>query len=197
MKVLLTGFEPFGRLKTNASWEAVKLVAERPGKDVTVYKLLLPVEYDRAADLCIDAIRQHRVDAVLSVGVAARRRSLTPEYVAINVKDSPSPDNTGKIVINERIIDEGAPALYTNIPYVETVNAILLAGVPAEASFDAGTFVCNDLFYRVMHYIQYKERRIYGSFLHVPSEKEVASKEAARAIEAILMMLADHGALSQ
>lgn len=197
MNVLLTGFEPFGKLTANASWEAVKLVEERPGKNVTVHKLVLPVEYERAAELCIDAIKRLRVDAVLSVGVATRRRSLTPEYVAVNINDSTTPDNAGRTVICERIVDEGESALYTNIPYADMLNAILSAGVPAEASFDAGTFVCNDLFYRVMHDIRYNERKIYGGFLHVPPEQEVASREVARAIGAVLLMLADKGALSR
>lgn len=195
MKVLLTGFEPFGKLTTNASWEAIKLVAPHPGKNIQVHKLLLPVEYEKCADLCLEAVAKLHPDVVLSVGVAAKRRALTPEYIALNVKDSTAPDNAGKIYIHDRIVDEGDAVLYTNIPLTEAVDAILSAGVPAEASFDAGTYVCNDLFYRLMYDIKYSCRKIYGGFLHVPPENEVSSKDAARAIEAILLMLADRGAL--
>jgi len=193
MKILLTGFEPFGKLTVNASWEAVKAVSERPGKNLHVTKLLLPVEYERAAEICLDAVHMLRPDAVLAVGVAAKRRSLTPEYVAVNVKDSTSPDNAGKVYIHDRIIDEGDTALYTNLPFADAVNAILSQGVPASPSFDAGTYVCNTLFYRLMYEIKYAPRKMYGGFLHVPPEKEVSSKDAARAIEAVLLMLADKG----
>lgn len=193
MKILLTGFEPFGKLTTNASWEAVKLVADRPGKNLAVHKMLLPVEYEKCADLCLDALAKLHPDVVLCVGVATKRRSLTPEYVAVNVKDSTSPDNAGKVCIYDKIIDEGDAALYTNLPFAEVVNAILAAGVPAAPSFDAGTYVCNNLFYRLMYDIKYTGRKVYGGFLHVPSEKEVSSKDVARAIEAILLLLADKG----
>ncbi len=197
MKILLTGFEPFGKMATNASWEAVKLVAERFGENISVDKLLLPVEYGRAADVCIDAVDRFSPDFVFSVGVAARRRVLTPEYLAINVRDSSMPDNAGKMMVNESIIDEGESVLYTNMPYAETVTAILSAGVPAEASFDAGTFVCNDLFYRVLYHIYHTDRSVYGGFLHVPPESVIDSKAVARAIEAVLLMMADRGMLGK
>ena len=193
MKILLSGFEPFGKLLTNASWEAIKLVADRPGKNIAVHKMILPVEYERCADLLLDTVQRLRPDAVLCVGVAAKRRSLTPEYLAINVKDSTSPDNAGRVCLYDKIVDEGDAVLYTNLPLAETVNAILSAGVPCEASFDAGTYVCNNLFYRLMYDIKYSARKLYGGFLHFPPESEVSSKDTARAIEAVLLMLADKG----
>lgn len=191
MKVLITGFEPFGKLKQNASWEAVKLVSERPGKNIQVKKLLLPVEYERCADLLLDAVAHQVPDVVLCVGVATKRGTLTPEYVAVNVKDSPSPDNSGKVSVFEKIIDEGDSALYTNLPITDVLDAIHSAGVPAAPSFDAGTYVCNNLFYRLMYDIKYGCRKIYGGFLHVPPESEVSARDAAHAIEAVLLMLAD------
>lgn len=189
MKILLTGFEPFNGMPTNASWEAVKLVNERFADGIALEKLLLPVEYGKAADLCIEAIGRQDFDAVLSVGVASGRRVLTPEYLAINVKDARIPDNAGVLMRNESIIDEGESVLYTNLPYAETVAAILSTGLSAEASFDAGTFVCNDLFYRVLHHIHDTEKTAYCGFLHVPPESVVPSERVARAIEAILLML--------
>lgn len=191
MKALITGFEPFGRFQTNPSWEAVKLVSERPGKNVTVFKLLLPVEYDRSGELLLENVRQYRPDVVLCTGVAAKRSAVTPEYVAVNVKDSATPDNSGKVCIFDKIVDEGDSALYTNMPLSEVLDAIHSAGVPAAPSFDAGTYVCNDLFYRLMYDIKYSGRKCYGGFLHLPPEDEVSVKEAARAIEAVLLMLAD------
>lgn len=191
MKAIVTGFEPFGKLAVNPSWEAVKLMADRPGKCIAVHKMLLPVEYDRCAELLWDAVCRFSPDVVLCTGVAQRRSSVTPEYVAVNVKDSTTPDNSGKVSIFEKIIDEGESALYTNLPITDLLDAIHAAGVPAAPSFDAGTYVCNNLFYHLMHRIRYSGRKLYGGFLHLPPENTVSSRDAARALEAALLMLAD------
>ena len=189
MKILLTGFEPFDDMTVNASWEAVKRVSCSFSDDISIEKLLLPVEYSKAADCCIEAIERFSPDAVIAVGLAAKRKALTLEYLAMNVMDSKMPDNAGKTMCNESIIDEGESVLYTNMPYVAAVSAILSLGLPAEVSFDAGTFVCNALFYRLLHYIQYSERKIYGGFLHVPPETVIESEKVAKAIETVLSVL--------
>ncbi len=191
MKVIVTGFEPFGKLTVNPSWEAVKQISERPGKNITVKKLLLPVEYEKCADILIDNISAYHPDAVICTGVAVKRREITPEYVAVNMKDSPSPDNAGKTCIFQPIIDEGESALYTTLPIADVVDTMHAAGVPSALSFDAGAYVCNNLFYRLMYYIKNSSRKIYGGFIHIPPEEWVSHKEAARAIEATLLMLAD------
>ena len=191
MKALISGFEPFGKLTVNPSWEAVKLVPERPGKNISVRKLLLPVEYDRAADMLLEAAEGYRPDVILAVGVAANRSAVTPEYVAVNCKDSPMADNKGKLAIMERIIDEGDSALYTNLPLPDLIDAIQAAGIPSGISFDAGTYVCNNVFYRLMYEIRHNMKKTYGGFLHVPGEKAVSVKESAHAIEAMLLRMAD------
>lgn len=190
MKALVTGFEPFGKIKTNPSWEAVKLLSDRISKNVTVRKMLLPVEYERAADLLLQAAEQYRPDVILCVGFAEKRHAVTPEYVAVNIKDSTLPDNCGKVCIYEKIVDEGDAALYTNLPITDVLDAIHFAGVPAAPSFEAGAFVCNNVFYRLMYDIKYGNKKIYGGFIHLPPEKEVSAKDAAHALEAILVMLA-------
>lgn len=190
MKALVTGFEPFGKMKSNPSWEAVKLLSDRLGKNVVVRKMLLPVEYERAADLLLEKAAEYRPDVILCVGVAEKRHAVTPEYVAVNIKDSTMPDNGGKVYLYEKIVDEGDAALYTNLPITDVLDAVHLVGVPATPSFDAGAFVCNDLFYRLMYDIKYGEKNVYGGFIHLPLEKEVSAKDAAHALESILVMLA-------
>ncbi|MBR6769562.1 MAG: pyroglutamyl-peptidase I [Clostridia bacterium] len=191
MKVLLCGFEPFGKLNTNPSWEAVKLVREDLEKDIEVKKLLLPVEYKRAPEMLLSEMEAHHYDVILCTGVAVSRRAVTPEYVAVNVKDSLQPDNAGKVCIYERIEEEGEAVLYTNLPLTEMLDAIHAAGVPCAPSFDAGAYVCNTLFYSLMHGIKYGKKNTYGGFLHLPPENEVKREDAARAIEAILLLMAD------
>lgn len=191
MKALLTGFEPFGNLEVNASWEAVKLVSEYLDKGVEVTKLLLPVEYGRAPEMLRKEIDTCDYDMILCTGVAVSRNAVTPEYVAVNVNDSAQPDNSGRVCVYERIEEEGEAVLYTNLPLPDMLDAIHAAGVPCAPSFDAGTYVCNSLFYSLMHAIKYGKKNAYGGFLHLPPQDKVTSEDAARAIEAVLLMMAD------
>lgn len=191
MQVLLCGFEPFGKLDTNPSWEAVKLVRDTLEKGVEVTKLLLPVEYERAPQMLKNEMEGCHYDLVLCTGVATKRHAITPEYVAVNVKDSPQPDNAGKVSVYEKIEEESEAVLYTNLPLGDLLNAICAQGVPCAPSFDAGAYVCNTLFYSLMHAIKYGKKQTYGGFVHLPPENDVASADAARALEAILLMMAD------
>ena len=192
MKALITGFEPFGKLEVNASWEAVKLVSDRLDKGVEVTKLLLPVEYERAPELLLREMEACDYDVILCTGVAVSRRAVTPEYVAMNVKDSAQPDNVGRVCLYERIEEEGEAVIYTNLPLTDMLEAIHATGVPCAPSFDAGAYVCNTLFYSLMYGIQYLKKSIYGGFIHLPPQNEVKSEDAARALEAILLMMADN-----
>lgn len=191
MKALITGFEPFGKLDVNASWEAVKLVSDYLDKGIEVTKLLLPVEYQRAPEMLLHEMATHHYDVILCTGVAVSRRAVMPEYVAVNVMDSTQSDNSGKVCIYERIEEEGEAVLYTNLPLPDMLDAIHAQGVPCAPSFDAGTYVCNALFYSLMHGIKYGKKNTYGGFVHLPPQNEVKSEDAARALEAILLVMAD------
>ena len=191
MKALITGFEPFGKLEINPSWEAVKLVSEHLDKGIEVTKMLLPVEYGRAPEMLRKAMETEHYDVVLCTGVAMNRRAVMPEYVAVNVMDSTQPDNSGRVCIYEKIEEEGEAVLYTNLPLVDLLDAIHAKGVPCAPSFDAGAYVCNALFYHLMHSIKYGKMRTYGGFIHLPPESEVKSCDAAKALEAILLVMAD------
>lgn len=191
MKALITGFEPFGKLEINPSWEAVKQVSERLDKGVEVTKLLLPVEYGRAPEMLRAAMEKEQYDVVICTGVAVNRRAVMPEYVAVNVMDSTQPDNSGRVCLYEKIEEEGDAVLYTNLPLADMLDAIHAKGVPCAPSFDAGAYVCNALFYNLMHAIKYGKKQTYGGFVHLPPESEVKSCDAAGALEAILLVMAD------
>ena len=191
MKALITGFEPFGNLEINPSWEAVKLVSEHLDKGVEVTKMLLPVEYGRAPKMLLNAMEKEHYDVVICTGVAVSRSAVMPEYVAVNVMDSAQPDNSGRVCLYEKIEEEGDAVLYTNLPLTGMLDAIHAAGVPCAPSFDAGTYVCNALFYNLMHTIKYGKMSTYGGFVHLPPESAVKSCDAAKALEAILLAMAD------
>lgn len=191
MRVLLTGFEPFGKQTVNPSWEAVKAVSERPGKNILVKKFCLPVEYDRCFTDLAGIMETLCPDAVICLGVAGRREAVTPEYVAVNIKDSPMADNAGRICVFEPIVEEGESALYTGLPLPEVLDVLHAAGVPAAPSFDAGTYVCNNLFYRLMDHIRHGHKKRIGGFIHVPPAEAVSPRDVAHGMEAVLRMLAD------
>ena len=190
MKALVTGFEPFGTLEKNPSWEAVKLIGDQLGENVTVKKLLLPVEYERSAEILLQTLAEEKPDVIICTGVATKRCAVMPEYLAVNVMDSPMPDNSGKTYLYEKIEEEGEAVLYTSLPFPETLEAIHAAGVPCAPSFDAGTYVCNTLFYRLMADLKYNHPNSFGGFIHLPPETKVASQDVARALEAVVLMMA-------
>ena len=165
MKILVTGFEPFGPDAVNAAWEAVSRLPEVIG-GAEILKRQLPVEYEAGPARLKALIGELAPDAVLSVGQAAGRAALTPELVGINWKDASLPDNAGVLCQGEPIDPDGADAHFSTLPVKEMVSAIRGAGVPAQLSLSAGGYICNATLYRLAGLA--KERGIPGGFLHVP-----------------------------
>lgn len=153
MKLLLTGFAPFGGETTNPSWEAVRRLPDTltvNGKTVQLCKRELPVAYDRVGALLAEAIAETAPDAVLCVGQAAGRSGITPERVAINWKGAAAPDNDGVQYDGETILPDGPDGLFATIPVDAMAAACRAAGVPAQVSLSAGSYVCNCLMYQLL-----------------------------------------------
>ena len=184
--LLITGFEPFGAENRNPSWEAVKALPDRIG-EWTLHKLLLPVEFGRAADLAIHAAADCRADAILCVGLAAGRTAVTPEAIGVNVRDASIPDNAGQKPAGEPVDPHGPAAYFSTLPTREMTAAIAHAGIPAKRSYTAGTYVCNDLLYSLLHRFAGADVRI--AFVHIPSEKDLPLKSSIRALEAAIQAI--------
>ncbi|MFC7455948.1 pyroglutamyl-peptidase I [Brachybacterium sp. GCM10030267] len=171
--VLLTGFAPFGGELENPSWEAVRRAAPMlRDRGVAVQDVELPVEFGRAGDLLEAAVREHRPGLVIATGVAAGRTAITPERVAINIRDARIPDNAGAAPIDEPVITGGPVAYFTDLPIKAMVAALSAEAIPAAVSQTAGTYVCNDVFYRLQHLVATgtgAAGAIRGGFVHVPS----------------------------
>ena len=165
MRILVTGFEPFGPDAVNAAWEAVSRLPEAIG-GAEIVKRRLPVEYEAGPARLEALVEELAPDAVLSVGQAAGRAALTPELVGINWKDASIPDNAGVLCQGEPIDPAGADAHFSSLPVKEMVSAIRAAGVPAQLSFSAGAYICNATLYRLAALA--RARGIPGGFLHVP-----------------------------
>lgn len=173
-KLLITGFDPFGGESTNPSWEAVRLLPDTlHGWQLT--KLQLPTVFTAAAHRLLEAVDELEPQAVICVGQAGGRSAITPEVIGINLQEARIPDNAGQQPVNEPVLPGGPAAYFATLPVRELVAAIQAAGVPAALSYTAGTFVCNEVLYSLLHHTE--SSGIRAGFIHVPWLPEQA-KEA-------------------
>lgn len=184
--LLVTGFEPFGNENTNPSWEAVKLLPEQVGA-YRIERLLLPVEFGRAAAAVIEAAKSFRPDAILCAGLAANRTAVTPEALGVNVRDASIPDNAGRKPAGEPIDPNGPAAIFSTLPVRTMTEAIEAAGIPSRLSYTAGTYVCNDLLYTLLH--RFENTRTRVAFIHIPLASTLPVAESARALTAAIEAL--------
>jgi len=175
-RVLLTGFEPFGGEEINPSWEAVRLVEQEPPAGVEVRVARLDCVFGRALEQLYTAIRETDPDLVICVGQAGGRPDITVERVAINLDEARIPDNAGVSRSGTPVAADGPTAYFPSLPVKACVAAVRAAGVPASLSYTAGTFVCNHVFYGLMHHIATERPGIRGGFVHVPALPEQAAE---------------------
>lgn len=173
MKILITGFSPFGGDKTNASLEAVKALPDSVGS-AELIKAELPVEYGSVARALSELIAAHSPDAVICTGQAGGRAAVTPEKIAVNWKYSKAPDNAGVKYDGEKICPDGPDAYFSTLPVEDMTKAIAVAGVPADVSFTAGTYVCNCTMYSLLYMLSSAGENIPAGFIHVPCERSQA-----------------------
>jgi len=168
-RVLVTAFEPFGGETINPSQQAAQRVAQGPPIDgVELATAFLPVVFGDAIDALKAAIARHDPELVVCVGEAGGRYAVTPERVAVNVNDAPFPDNAGRAPVDEPIVAGGPVAYLSTLPVAEIVDALRRAGIPAAKSSTAENYVCNNVFYGLMHHIATDRPDLVGGFLHVP-----------------------------
>ncbi len=177
-KVLLTGFEPFGGESINPALEVIKELAKEEIKNLEIITLQLPVVFRKAYEILIKNISEHSPDLILSIGQSGGSSAIAIEKIGINIKNAKLPDNEGNKPYNEQIVEEGPAAYFTTIDVNKSVINLKNAGIPAIISYSAGTYVCNDLIFGVLHYIYTTNNiRKYG-FIHVPYlPKQVATKK--------------------
>lgn len=167
MKILVTGFEPFGEDVLNPS----ALILEKLPKkilDAEVKTLLVPTVFYQSILLVCETVDLEKPDLVLLLGQAGGRKAMTMERVAINISDARLPDNGGRQPLDEPIVPQGPSAYFSTMPIKAMVAAMRGVGVPAEVSNSAGTFVCNHLLYGVLHHCQGMNHPVKVGFLHVP-----------------------------
>lgn len=171
MKVLITGFDPFGGEKVNPAFEAVKLLPDTIA-GAEIIKLEIPTVFSQSGPAVEAGIKEHQPDVVINVGQAGGRSCVTIEKVAVNLAEARIPDNAGEQPMNEPLQAEGEPAYFATIPVKAIVQNVRSHGIPCHISYTAGTYVCNCVMYNVLHMAATKYPGIRAGFIHVPFAAE-------------------------
>lgn len=173
MKILITGFDPFNKEDTNPSYEAIKLLPSRI-LNTEIIKLEIPTVFKESIEILEQAIIENKPSIVICVGQAGGRFHITPEKVALNLKDGSIPDNNGIQPIDEKIFEDGENAYFSNLPVKAIVENLKRENIPASLSYSAGTYVCNNLMYGLLYLINTRKefKNIKGGFIHVPFSTE-------------------------
>lgn len=180
MKILVTGFDPFGGEKINPAIESVKKVPDTIS-GAEIIKLEIPTVCHVSLKVIDEAIEKYNPDVILSIGQAGGRYDITVERIGINIDDCRIPDNAGNQIIDEPIYKDGPAAYFSNLPIKAMVKRVQERHIPASVSNTAGTFVCNHVLYGVRYLIETKYPGKKSGFIHIPflPEQVVDKKEKA------------------
>lgn len=176
--ILLTGFEPFGGELVNPSWEIASSLHGELIAGARVEALKLPCVFGESLQVLGEAVQALKPGLVLALGQASGRSALSLERVAINLIDARIADNASRQPIDEAVITGAPPAHFSSLPVKAMVAGLRAGGYPAELSFTAGSFVCNEVFFGLMQLLAGSRTR--GGFMHVPCLPEQAARLAAR-----------------
>lgn len=168
-KLLITGFAPFGGGDVNPSWQAVRNLPDQVG-NFALCKLEIPTVFGDAAAMVRETAAQFGADVILCVGMAAGRDAVTPERIAVNIRDARIPDNAGNQPRGEFVAEDGPAAYFATVPVENMAQAIRDAGIRSTVSNSAGAYVCNDVMYTLLHHFAGSDVKV--GFIHVPQLPE-------------------------
>lgn len=179
--VLLAGFEPFGGAASNPSRDVVHaLDGSRLSNGSLLHGVVLPVRFGDASAALAAAIERIRPCLVLALGLAGSRSEMAIERVAINLCDASIPDNAGLQLRDTPVVEGGPAALFATLPVRGMLDALLAAGLPGVLSLSAGSYVCNEVFYRLLH--SQATARLPAGFMHLPPVERLALADQVRAV---------------
>ena len=167
MKLLVTGFDPFGGEKINPAIESVKLLADEIS-GAEIIKLEIPTVFNKSLAVIEKAVREYQPDVGLSIGQAGGRSAISVEYVGINLNEARIKDNEGYQPSGEKIYEDGENAYFATLPVKAMTAAMKAANVPAAISYTAGTFVCNHVLYGVRYLAEKEFPAMRSGFIHIP-----------------------------
>jgi len=175
-KLLLTGFEPFLDYTINPTTEVVKNLSGEVINDYKVHGEILTVDFAKSGKQFLETAEKVKPDAIISLGLAGGRHKITPERIAINCNDGPE-DNTGWKPNGEKIFADGKDGIFTTLPIDQMVKHLTEAGLPAEISNTAGTYLCNNVMYHGLYYIRKNQLSLPAGFIHIPASHELAIEQ--------------------
>lgn len=167
MKLLITGFDPFGGESINPAFEAIKALPDHL-EDCQIIKQEIPTVFDKSLEVLAQSIQTHDPDVIICVGQAGGRFGLSLERVGINLNEARIPDNEGNQPMGTPVYADGETAYFSSLPLKGILKSLHDKNIPSEISYTAGTYVCNHVLYGLMHMINnvFPEKR--GGFIHVP-----------------------------
>jgi len=203
MKILITGFEPFEKSTINPSQEVLKNLSTEFLYTPVIFTSLLPVDTTSAPGMLLRKIAEVSPDAVICLGQATGRSIISLEKVAINQLDFRIPDNLGNQIHSKVIEEFGQDAYFSSLPLEFLHERLLNAAIPCEISYTAGTYLCNQVFYTLMHIIKSTRLSIKGGFIHLPALPQQITQAGKnlpsmslemdiKAIQLIIQSLEDH-----
>ena len=167
MKILVTGFDPFGGEPINPAIESVKKLPDNIA-GAEIIKLEIPTVRKKSLEKIEKAINEHNPEVILSIGQAGGRFDISIERVGINLDDFRIPDNEGNQIIDEPVFPDGENSYFVKLPVKAMVQNVQKNNIPASVSYTAGTFVCNHVLYGVMYLIEKKYKGKKSGFIHIP-----------------------------
>jgi pyroglutamyl-peptidase len=199
-RVLLSAFEPFGGADGNPSQDVVRelteraghgqLIAQRERGGVVLVPVLLPVEFATAGQILTQAASERSPDLVISVGLAAGTDTIRLERVGLNLRDARIPDNAGAQPVDQPITADGENALFSTLRLKAAGQRIAEANIPVSLSLSAGSYVCNDLLYTILHHLRSQESDARAGFVHVPDlharDAPITLEEAVTALDLLI-----------
>lgn len=195
MKLLITGFEPFGGESINPSWELVKKLDYKIG-NFTLEKLELPTTFEGSSSILFKKVMEVNPDYIINIGQAGGRSKVSLERVAINIDDAPIPDNSDYQPIDQTIKSDGENAYFSNLPIKLIYSELKKEKLPIEISNTAGTFVCNHVMYEALYIKDKILSNIKTGFIHIPylpeqieDKKEIASMDMTTMLKVVTEMI--------
>ena len=186
VRALVSAFEPFGGDSVNASLEALRCLPHRLD-GIEIFKVQLPTSFARALSVLKEGLEQAKPELVLCLGQANTRDKFSLERIAVNVQDARIADNDGSQPKNEPVRAGGPTAYRATLPLQQALAALHAAGIPAEISESAGTFVCNSVFYGLMDHLAHERRNVPAGFAHLPALDKQSAEALARGVSVVLV----------
>lgn len=168
MRVLLTGFEPFGGSDINSSWETAYNIGQLAISGVEMKIVQLPVSFIGSGKLIRKLLQTYKPDALVMLGQRGKGQNIDIERIAVNMMDSMNPDNDGFHPQEQPIINDGINAYFSNVPVKALKDALLKMDIPSKVSNSAGLYVCNCAYYNALSEIYEKGLSTKSVFVHLP-----------------------------